>query len=172
MKGLALTPRAMAAATALPLLFLSATQCSTAFVLRVSSLSRALVHDGERPTTAPASATTAHRSRATALGLSPNAPQPEKRRGGVISLMMAAGPAEEEGVAEEAAAAADEPPVPEGGGTVTEEEEGEGARELELEGDEASGVGETEVVAEGEGEEEEEVDPMAEVKQQIKVGFV
>eukprot|EP00903_Cladosiphon_okamuranus_P016409 g15130.t1 len=183
MKGVALTPRAMAVATALSLILLSATQCSTAFVLRASSLSRALVHDGERSTTAPSAAAVsanARRPRAGLLGLSPNALQPSKRRRDGGRLMMVAEPAEEdEGVAEEAAAtaAADKPPVPEDEGVVAVEGQGEAAP-LE-DGEEAAGDGETEVVVEGEEgeegkeeeeeeEEEEEVDPMAEVKQQIQ----
>eukprot|EP00752_Nemacystus_decipiens_P008554 g7641.t1 len=158
----------MAATTVLPLLFLLAAQYSTAFVLRASSVSRASAHNRERSTTAPPPAAATARRSIGPLLLAPNALQPGKRRGGEVRLMMAAEPAEEEDVAEEAAAVSDEPPVPEGQEVAAEDGEGEAPVE---EGEGVSGDGETEVVAEGEEEEEEEeeeVDPMAEVKQQIK----
>ncbi|CAM9981351.1 unnamed protein product [Ectocarpus sp. 6 AP-2014] len=108
----------------------------------------------------------AQRTRGTPL-LSLGALRTSGYREGGVRLMMAAEPAEDS-VAEAAAAAAaaEEPSISEGEEAVEDEASG-------------GGDGETEVVAEeGEGkegekkdeeeEEEEEVDPMAEVKQQIK----
>lgn len=162
MVGVPLTSRAMVTVAAFPLLLLtSAPQCSTAFVLRASTLLR------EGRSTTAASAPAARRPTAARL-LSHSASRATESRGYGARLMMATEPTEE-GVAEEAAAAAaaDEPPVAEGDEQVAEAPAADG------EGGETEVVedGETEVVAEDEAkeEEEEEVDPMEEVKQQIKV---
>ena len=159
------TSRVMVAVAALPLLFLiSAPRCGTAFVLRASTTS---LH--ERRSATAASASAARRPTGARL-LPPGASRTAERLGYGARLMMAAEPAEE-GVAEEAAAVADdEPPASAEGEEEEAAAEGEGEAEVVEDG-------ETEVVAEDEAkegeeeeeEEEKEVDPMEEVKQQIKV---
>lgn len=183
MTGVALASRMLVTTAALPLLFLSAPQCSTAFVLRTASLCSSRTQRSvqeRRWSSATATATATALARRMGGTRSPTiAPTAgAKQRVGVATiLMMAADPAEEaaKDVAE-AASAADEPSIPEGEEVVAaapeEEEEDAGLMEEEDEDGEAQ----TEVVVEGEEEakeqEEEEVDPMAEVRQQIEVGFV
>ncbi|CAM9805592.1 unnamed protein product [Pylaiella littoralis] len=179
MTGVALASRMLVTTAALPLLFFSASQCSTAFVLRTASLCSSRTQRSvqeRRWSSATATATATALARRTGGTRSPTiAPTAgAKQRVGVATiLMMAADPAEEaaKNVAE-AASAADEPSIPEGEEVVAaapeEEEEDAGLMEEEDEDGEAQ----TEVVVEGEEEakeqEEEEVDPMAEVRQQIE----
>ncbi|CBN77860.1 co-chaperone grpE family protein [Ectocarpus siliculosus] len=107
----------------------------------------------------------AQRTRGTPL-LSPGALRTSGYRERGVHLMMAAEPSEDS-VAEAAAAAAaaaEEPSISEGEEAVEDEASGGGDVETEVVAEEGEGK-------EGEKkdeEEEEEVDPMAEVKQQIK----
>ncbi|CAN0434762.1 unnamed protein product, partial [Ectocarpus sp. 8 AP-2014] len=116
--GLAVTTRVVAAA-AVPALFLSASQCSTAFVLRSSlgSSSDRTAATTMRSATTSTLSRGAQRTRGTPL-LSLGALRTSDYRERGVRLMMAAEPAEDS-VAEAAAAAAaaaEEPSISEGEG--------------------------------------------------------